>query len=298
LQSGATLYLGSVGLVAKLPDPNVSISFGTATLGAIAAFSSSAPITLAGILTIQAADSLGVAHNITYSGALSGSGGLIKTGTGQLTLNGTGSYTGATIVSAGTLVLSGTIVSGGGVTVGNAATLKLTYGTLISGTTTINAGGELIDCGTINGSLVNKGTVVSNCGGAVTVSGSVTNSGTMMITNDTTMQVGGTFTNNGLLDIMTGGPILPLKFVNNGTVLNSSLVKVNSVAETSSTLTISIQTYPGHTYQFQSEASLADPGWADVTGNVTTQTGSNGVMTFSLTNVAGKSQFYRVQVGP
>jgi hypothetical protein len=169
---------------------------------------------------------------------------------------------------------------------------------LTSGTATVNAGSELIDCGTINGSLVNKGTVISNCGGAVTVSGSVTNSGTMMITNDTTMQVGGTFTNNGLLDIMTGGPVLPAKFVNNGTVLNSSLVKVNSVAETSSTLTISIQTYPGHTYQLQSEASLANPAWTNVTNNVTSQTNGNGVMTFSLTNVPGTSQFYRIQVGP
>jgi autotransporter-associated beta strand protein len=298
LQSGAALYLGSVGLVAKLPDPNVSISFGTATLGAIAAFSSSAPITLIGILTIQAADSSGVAHNITYSGALSGTGGLIKTGAGQLTLSASSSYSAATTVSAGTLLLSGTLVSGGGVTVANAATLNLAYGTLTSGTATVNAGSELIDCGTINGSLVNKGTVISNCGGAVTVSGSVTNSGTMMITNDTTMQVGGTFTNNGLLDIMTGGPVLPAKFVNNGTVLNSSLVKVNSVAETSSTLTISIQTYPGHTYQLQSEASLANPAWTNVTNNVTSQTNGNGVMTFSLTNVPGTSQFYRIQVGP
>jgi len=81
-------------------------------------------------------------------------------------------------------------------------------------------------------------------------------------------------------------------------VLNSSLVKVENVAETSSTLTIAIQTYPGHTYQLQSETSLTNPAWADVTSNVTTQTNGNGVMTFTLTNVTGNSQFYRIQVGP
>jgi autotransporter-associated beta strand protein len=222
---------------------------------------------------------------------------LIKTGAGQLTFSGTGNYTGATTVSAGTLLLSGTLISGGSVTVANAATLNLAYGTLTSGTTVVNAGGELIDCGTINGSLVNNGTVLSNCGGTVTVSGSVTNSGTMMITDATTMQVGGTFTNNGLLDIMTGGPVLPAKFVNNGTVLNSTLVKVKSIAETSSTLTISIQTYPGHTYQLQGESAL-NGSWANVTNNVTSQTNGNGVMTFTLTNLVGNSQFYRIEAGP
>jgi hypothetical protein len=67
---------------------------------------------------------------------------------------------------------------------------------------------------------------------------------------------------------------------------------------TATGLTVSIQTYPGHTYQLQSEASLTGSTWADVTSNVTTQTDGNGVMTFSIINLAPGSQFYRIQVGP
>jgi len=40
----------------------------------------------------------------TYAGAMSGSGGLIKTGAGTLTLSGANSYNGSTLVSAGRLV--------------------------------------------------------------------------------------------------------------------------------------------------------------------------------------------------
>jgi autotransporter-associated beta strand protein len=55
--------------------------------------------------TIQAADSSGNAQNITLTGALTGTGGLTKTGAGVLVLNNSGNnYTGATNVSAGALV--------------------------------------------------------------------------------------------------------------------------------------------------------------------------------------------------
>lgn len=296
LSAGASLYLGSVGLVEKLPDSGLSTTFQTATIGAIANWSSIVPFPLTGTLTFQAADSLGVAHNITLSGLLSGTGGIITDGGGVVTLSGSSSYSGATTVAAGTLALTGTL-SSGNVEVQNGATFNISEAKLTAGTTTIDAGGTLIGCGTINGAVVNNGTVLSECGGVLTIGGSVTNNGTLRITNGGTLAVSGTFTNNGILDIMTGAPVLPAHFVNNGTVLNSSLVTVSGITETPTALTISIQTYPGHTYQLQSEASL-NATWANVTNNVTTQTNGSGVVTFTLTNVPAVSQFYRVQVGP
>jgi len=61
-----------------------------------------------GNITFQAADAVAVAHNITLSGALSGIGGLIKSGNGTVILSGANTYTGGTAINAGTLILTTT----------------------------------------------------------------------------------------------------------------------------------------------------------------------------------------------
>ena len=58
----------------------------------------------------------------TYSGAMSGSGGLTKVGTGTMNLTGANAYIGGTTVSAGTLLVNGSL-SNSAVTVGNGGTL-------------------------------------------------------------------------------------------------------------------------------------------------------------------------------
>lgn len=59
----------------------------------------------------------------TYSGALSGSGAVVKQGVGTLTLSGVSTYSGPTTVQAGTLALSGTL-SSSAVTVNAGAVLS------------------------------------------------------------------------------------------------------------------------------------------------------------------------------
>jgi len=297
LSSGATLYLGSVGLVEKLPDSGLSTTFGTATIGAIANWSSVSAFPLSGVTTFQAGNALGAAYNITLSGALSGTGQLIKTGAGLLTLSGSSNYSGGTVVNSGTMVLAGTL-TGGSLSVQSGGAFDLSGGALTAATTTISAGGALIDDGALTTALTNNGTVYANTGSVVTVTGSIVNNGTVIVTNGTAFDSSGTFTNNGILDIMTGWPILPPRFVNNGIVLTASVVKVKNVAFAGTGgMTIAIQTFTGHTYQLQSESSL-NSTWTNVTNNVTTQTNGSGVMTFTLTNVTPGSQFYRIQVGP
>ncbi|HFC9516936.1 TPA: fibronectin-binding autotransporter adhesin ShdA [Salmonella enterica] len=87
-----------------------------------------------GTLTADHADSLG-SGDIDNSGVLqvgegelentlSGSGSLVKTGTGELTLNGDNSYSGGTTITGGTLIAANVNALGGG-DVDNAGTLKL-----------------------------------------------------------------------------------------------------------------------------------------------------------------------------
>ncbi|MCP5530621.1 MAG: autotransporter-associated beta strand repeat-containing protein [Opitutaceae bacterium] len=64
-------------------------------------------------------------NDLTYSGAVSGSGHLVKTGTSTVTLNGDFSFTGSAEVADGTLALANPVTFGGPVTVdGSSSTLQ------------------------------------------------------------------------------------------------------------------------------------------------------------------------------
>jgi autotransporter-associated beta strand protein len=94
----------------------------------------------AGTLGLSGANTLDIALAHTQSGVVSGSGSILKTGAGILTLGAADHTYGGTItVSVGTLLVNGTKSGTGALTVQAAATLGGT-GT-ISGDTTIEAGG-------------------------------------------------------------------------------------------------------------------------------------------------------------
>lgn len=123
-----SLYLGEVGLVINAPSDTVAATFGNGIIGALTNWSSTAPITLTNNPVIKAADAANVAHDITLSGVLSGSGTLTKTGNGTLTLSGANTYTSNTIVNAGILELTlPTLFSNAAVSVASGATLRLNF---------------------------------------------------------------------------------------------------------------------------------------------------------------------------
>ncbi len=133
--SSGTLRLGSAG---ALPGSGaVSVAGGVLDFNG---FSQTIPsLSGGGTISLGSASITvgGDNSNTTFSGVLTGTGGLVKPGTGTLILNGVNTYTGGTAVSAGVLE------------VGDAAH----FGATIQGPVTVGAGGTLSGHGTINGSV-------------------------------------------------------------------------------------------------------------------------------------------------
>ena len=162
--TGANTYTGAT-----------SVNAGTLQAGAANAFSPFSAFSVASGATLdfnsfnQTIGSLAGAGNVTlgaatlttgndntsttFSGAISGTGGLTKSGAGTLLLTGISTYTGATTVNAGTLSVNGSIA--------NSAL-------------TVNAGGVIGGIGTIGNTTINGGTLSpGNSIGTLTVQGNL-----------------------------------------------------------------------------------------------------------------------------
>ena len=106
----------------------------------------------------------------TFSGVISGTGGMIKAGTGSLTLSGTNTYSGVTTVSAGTLVAANTSALGAtssGTTVTAGATLNVDNVALAAEPLTLNGAG-------VGGAGALTGTGTASVSGGVTMAGAGT----------------------------------------------------------------------------------------------------------------------------
>jgi hypothetical protein len=140
LTSGS-LYVGTAGITrtsgaTSLP---VTIQLLGGTLGAAQNWSSTLDFRLGDVgPAIQAADSAGLARNITLSGVLSDdttSGAFTKTGAGVLTLSGANTYSGATTVNEGVLVFGKKVGRSAASTVSVGATAGIGFGVHESDTT-------------------------------------------------------------------------------------------------------------------------------------------------------------------
>lgn len=186
LFSGANLSVGAAAtldLNSNSQDLNQLTGSGDVTLG-------SATLTL------------GDTSNFTFSGVISGSGGLTKNQAGILTLGGDNSYTGATSITSGTLRLNNSTADGGlssasDVAVSSGATFDLNGVTdtvdSISGNGTILLGGGVL--------TVNENSGIRTFGGAIQESGELQKSGggTLVLSGTNTLTL--IDINNGVLEV-------------------------------------------------------------------------------------------------
>ena len=133
---GGLLLANSAALLGSTFDSSGtgSLSFGTLTSVALGGLQGSGNLTLNNAVPLPVSLSVGSNNaSTTFSGVLSGSGGLTKTGTGALSLLSSNSYTGTTLVAGGTLLLANTgAISGSTFDTSGAGTLS--FGVLTSAT--------------------------------------------------------------------------------------------------------------------------------------------------------------------
>ena len=147
--NGGSLLLGSGGMTASGNTNTIALNMNSGTLGTTAAegWSSAYNMSLTGNVTVDTrqydAETKSyhdlASTGITLGGALSGAGGLTKTGSGTLTLSGQNTYTGLTNVQAGTLAFTntnamalGSISMGAGARMTTASALTLNSGATLT----------------------------------------------------------------------------------------------------------------------------------------------------------------------
>jgi autotransporter-associated beta strand protein len=162
--------------------------------------------TSGGNVVIASGQTLTVAEtgSITFSGAISGDGGLAKSGSGTLTLDGTNIYTGTTTVNAGTLALSGgnAIADTATVTLANTAGVQLHVNASETIASLQGGGGTGGNVSIASGQTL---TVAET--GSITFAGVVSGAGSLAKSGAGNLTLTGTNTNTGGITV-AGGRLL------------------------------------------------------------------------------------------
>ena len=216
IASGILVLSGTTSLAAssRVID-NATLDVSTVTNGGVAP--STAIVSLAGSGTVFLGTKTLVFTNAgdTFSGTISGTGGLTVSG-GTQTLSGANTYTGPTTISAGTLALAGggslstmTTVADNGIFDISAASSGAVALASLSGSGTVNLGAQTLNLvnasTTFSGSIIGTGGVVVSGGtevlsGANSYSGgTVISAGTLQVGNFSTGSITGNVLDNGIL---------------------------------------------------------------------------------------------------
>jgi autotransporter-associated beta strand protein len=165
----------------------------------------------------------------TMSGIIGGSGSLIKTGTGNLTLSGANTYSGGTTVSAGRLIgtttslqgniannaalefsqsadgtMAGDITGSGSFTKTGAGTVTLSGSNTYSGGTTVSAGKLVGTTTSLQGAIANNAAVEFSQSANGTYLGGISGSGSLAKSGAGTLTLAGNSTYTGATTVQAG----------------------------------------------------------------------------------------------
>lgn len=221
--------------------------------------------TLSNTIGLTGASTIDTDANFVSTGAVSGSGKLIKDGAGTADFQGVLSHTGGTEVREGTLVLEGnntytggTVINGGELQVGsdqnlghagdslvlNGGVLHTTGQVDTGRTLTLNGGSIAVDANTILASTAGTngtGGLVKNGEGTLSIAGNATHAGGTTV-NDGVLVLGGNNTYTGGT-VINGGELQVSSDANlgdrsNGLVLNGGTLHTTTDLQTARNITV------------------------------------------------------------
>ena len=271
LATGNAAALGT-GAVSLTNNSGALLQLNTAlNVSSIAGGGSSGGNIALGSYTLTTGDST----STSYGGVISGTGSVIKAGSGTLTLSGTNSYSGTTNVSAGTLAVSGYLSDSTAVNVSSGASYNVSSSDTVA---------SITGAGTIN--LGTGYTLTSGGGGSTTFSGVIAGAGGLTKGGaSTTLTLTGTNTYSGTTTVSAG-----TLMVGNGTANGSVNVSSNIAISSGATLALNrsdaltfannMSGAGGITITQANAVNLT--GAAAYTGNTTV---GGGALTFTGTNV-------------
>ncbi len=218
----------------------------------------------------------------TYSGVLSGSGSVIKTGSGSLSITGIQQYTGGTTINSGTLTFSGANTNTSGNYALNGGVLRATTSNQALGNSaaiTVNmAGGELQlanDTALTEKAAVSVATNATITSDRLTSGAGVTHTtGTLSIGANTLTVASGSAVTSGTQGLTFGSTILS----------GSSIFNITNPAGATTLLTLGAITDNGNSITLRGNGNFAQGGaWAG-TGGLTLDSNFTGTAIMSQAN--------------
>ena len=256
--SGALTKLGAGTL--SLTGSNSYTGVTTVSAGTLSVGDGTPAGSVAGDIVDNATLVFNRSNNLTYAGAVSGSGALTKLGAGVLSLTGSNSYSGVTTVSAGTLSIG-------------------------AGSTT----------GSIAGDIVDNATLVFNRSDALTYAGAISGSGAVTKLGDGVLSLTGSNSYSGATTV-SAGELKVNGSTGTGAMTIASAAFLSGTGTIGGATTISGTHMPGNSpgvQTFLSDLTYSQTGTSgpQVYWELAANTASNSPVAYDQIDVGGNLNF-------